>query len=162
MHIIKDGRIVADDWRHLADDESLAGPRVTVSYSRWLAEKERLRKEGIEVGVRLSGDDPIEVLAESEDLSRFPLIVIEFPQMSDGRGFSLARLLRERYGYRGEIRARGDFIRDQMFFLSRVGVNAFECGQDQDLESLLPALSEFTVRYQAAADEPQPLYRRRN
>jgi uncharacterized protein (DUF934 family) len=159
MQIIKDGRIVADDWRHLADDEALAGNRVTVSAARWQAEKSTLLAAGVELGLRLRGDDPLEELAD--DLPSFQLVVIEFPVMADGRGFSLARLLRERYGYRGEIRARGDFIRDQMFFLARVGVNAFECGQAQDLEALLPALSEFTVRYQAAVDEPLPLYRRR-
>lgn len=160
MQIIKDGCIVADDWRHLADDEAApAGGRYTVSFQRWQTEKQALVADAKELGIRLRGDDLLEMLAD--DLSSFALIVIEFPAMADGRGFSLARLLRDRFGYQGEIRARGEFIRDQMFFLGRVGVNAFECGEVQTLESLLPALSEFTVRYQAATDETQPLYRRR-
>lgn len=159
MQIIKDGKIVQDDWRHIADAESLPSGKFTVTFARWQADKENLQSVGVELGLRLRGEDPIEAVAE--ELNRFGLITIEIPAMADGRGFSLARLLRERYGYTGELRARGDFIRDQMFFLARVGVNAFEAPPGQDLAALLPALSEFTVKYQAAADEKQPLYRRR-
>ncbi|QSA95582.1 DUF934 domain-containing protein [Methylococcus sp. EFPC2] len=160
MQIIKDGLIVEDDWRHLADDETVpAAGRYTVSSQRWLAEHPSLASGPDELGLRLRGEDKLEDLAD--DLGYFALIVIEFPTMADGRGFTLARLLRERYGYRGEIRARGEYIRDQIFFMSRVGINAFQFGEEQSLESLLPALSEFTVRYQAAVDQPLPLYRRR-
>lgn len=159
MQIIKDGKIVQDDWRHLADDEALPTVKFTVSLARWLAEKAALRLSGQEKGLRLWGEDPLETIAD--DLKHFTLVCIEFPTMGDGRGFSLARLVRERYGFTGEIRARGQFIRDQMFFLARVGVNGFEFPPDQPLEALLPALQDFTVKYQAAADEKAPLYRRR-
>ena len=159
MQIIKDNKIVQDDWRDVADDEALPAGKFTVSYARWQAEKAALRLSDYEKGLRLRGEDPIESIAG--DLKHFALICIEFPTMGDGRGFSTARLLRERYGFAGEIRARGHFIRDQMFFLARVGVNGFEFPPEQRLESLLPALQEFTVKYQAAADEKQPLYRRR-
>lgn len=159
MQIIRDGKIVHDDWRHLANDEPLPAGKATISLTRWLAEKAALQSASSELGLRLRGEDSIDAIVD--DLKSFGLIAIEFPTMTDGRGFSLARLLRERYGYTGEIRARGDFIRDQMFFLSRVGVNAFECHAGQDLETFLPALSEYTVTYQAAADPEQSHYRRR-
>lgn len=155
MQIIKDGVIVADEVRHLADDEAPAGGRYTVSFARWQQEKDSLAT----AGVRLRGDNAVADIAA--DLPRLELVVVEFPALADGRGFSHARLLRDRYGYTGEIRARGDFIRDQVYFLGRVGVNAFEPVAGTQLESLLPALTEFTVNYQAAADHHQPLYRKR-
>jgi uncharacterized protein (DUF934 family) len=156
MQIIKDGAIIADDVRHLADDEAApATGRYTVSFVRWQQEKQQLNA----AGVRLAGDSAVAELAD--DLSRLALIVVEFPALADGRGFSHARLLRDRYGYTGEIRARGAFIRDQVHFLARVGINAFEPVEGTVLENLLPALTEFTVHYQAAADQKQPLYRRR-
>jgi len=155
MQIIKDGAIVADEVRHLADDEAPVEGRYTVSFARWQKEKDSLAA----VGVRLRGEDAVADIAA--DLPRLALVVVEFPALADGRGFSHARVLRDRYGYTGEIRARGDFIRDQVYFLGRVGVNAFEPVAGTKLESLLPALTEFTVNYQAAADHHQPLYRRR-
>lgn len=159
MQIIKDGAIVADEVRHLADDEAAEGGSFTVSSARWQTEKASLLATGASIGVRLKGGDAVADIAA--DLPRLDRVVVEFPAMADGRGFSLARLLRERHGYGGEIRARGDFIRDQVYFLARVGVNAFEPAQGTKLENLLPALTDFTVNYQAAADHHQPLYRRR-
>ena len=88
-------------------------------------------------------------------------MVLNFPAFKDGRGFTTARLLRERHGYKGEIRAVGDVGRDQMFYMQRCGFNAFEVRSDRDLEDALRALDDFTVTYQAAADQPLPLYRRR-
>lgn len=159
MEIIKDGQIVANDWRHLGDDEALPEQAITISLPRWKNEKDRLLSLGVPLGLRLNSDDPLEEIAD--DLKYFSMIVLEFRQFTDGRSFSLARLLRERYGFDGEIRARGDFIRDQMFFLTRVGVNAFEPKGSQNLQEMLSALQEFTVKYQAAADVKEPLYRRR-
>jgi uncharacterized protein (DUF934 family) len=161
MAIIKDGRICENQWRHLGDDEAL--PRdggVTVSLKRWLAEKEALLKRGAPVGLRLNSEDSPEEIAD--DAQHFGVIVLDFKQFTDGRGFSQARLLRERFGFEGELRARGDYIRDQVFFLSRVGIDAFEFADAQAAENALPALQEFSVKYQAAADVPEPLYRRRH
>ncbi|CAI8942214.1 DUF934 domain-containing protein [Methylocaldum szegediense] len=158
MEIIKDGQIVANDWRHLSDDEAVPEQAVTVSLSRWRNEKDRQTTFGIPLGLRLNSDDPLEEIVD--DLKHFSIVVLEFRQFTDGRSFSLARLLRERYGFDGEIRARGDFIRDQMFFLTRVGVNAFEPKDAQNLQDMLPALKEFTVKYQAAVDVKVPLRRR--
>ncbi|HYE35851.1 DUF934 domain-containing protein [Methylocaldum sp.] len=159
MEIIKDGRIVANDWRHLADDEILPEQAVTVSLLRWKSEKDRLLACGVPIGLRLNSDNGLEDIAD--DLKHFAVIVLEFRHFTDGRSFSLARLLRERYGFDGELRAHGDFIRDQIFFLARVGVNAFEPTHPANLQEMLPVLQEFTVKYQAAVDVKEPLYRRR-
>lgn len=159
MHIIKDGEIVPDAWSHLPDDEPLKSGHTTVSLQRWLDERDTLLSSGKPIGLRVHGEDSPTQFCE--DLARLPLICIDIPSMSDGRGFSLARLLRERYGFGGELRVRGDFIRDQMYFLARVGVNAFELPQDADLPGYLAALQDFTVKYQASTDEPLPLFRRR-
>jgi uncharacterized protein (DUF934 family) len=161
MQIIKDGCLVENGWVHLDDDAALpeTGP-VTVSASRWLKERDALRQRRGELGLRMGGGDDLDTLAP--DLPCFALITVEFPRLADGRGFSIARMLREEYRYGGEIRARGNFIQDQLFFLKRVGVNAFEFTQAVDLANMLPALEEFTVTYQAACDEKTPLYRRRN
>ncbi len=160
MQIIKDGKIVQDDWRHVADDQPLPSGKFTISLQRWLCEKEALQTIAGPLGLRMPGEAAAESIAG--DIDRFSLITLEIPAMADGRAFTLARLLRDRHGYAGEIRARGSFIRDQMFFLSRVGVNAFEFDADTDLAAQLPALTEFTVRYQASSDEKRPLFRRRN
>ena len=159
MQIIKDGKIINDDTRHLADDEPPTGGRFTVSFARWQAERENLRQAEGTVGVRLKGGDELASIAL--DLPRLEPVVVEFPTLADGRAFSLARLLRERFGYAGEIRAHGDFIRDQVYFLARVGINAFEPVEGTDLEKLVPALDDFSVNYQAAADDNKPVYQMR-
>ena len=89
------------------------------------------------------------------------MIAIDFPAFKDGRGFSQARLLRERYGYKGEIRAVGDVARDQMFFMARCGINAFEVKPGRSLEDALKAFNDFSVTYQPAADDGRPFFLRR-
>jgi uncharacterized protein (DUF934 family) len=160
MAVIKDGKIVGNDWRHVADDEALPEGNATVSLKRWQAEKDSLTGRNAPLGLRLTAADAPEAIAEV--LRHFSVIVFDMAHFTDGRVFSQARLLRERFGYSGELRARGDFIRDQMFFLSRVGVNAFEFPESADLEDKLRAFGEFSVTYQAAADNREPLYRRRS
>lgn len=159
MQIVKDGRVVEDGWQHLDDAAAVpAAGDVTVSYARWAGENAALTSRTGRLGVRVSGDDPLEALGPVA--GQFPLLVVEFPAVADGRGFSLARLLRDQYGYGGELRARGHVLRDQVFFLQRVGCNAFESCL-LSAEDLLPGLSDFSVRYQASQDEPLPIYRRR-
>jgi uncharacterized protein (DUF934 family) len=160
MAIIKDGGIATGDaWRHVADDEVPPEGGITVSLQRWQAEKDTLIERAAPLGLRLTAADTIENILG--DLSRFGVIVFDMAHFTDGRVFTQARLLRERHGYQGELRARGDFLRDQMFFLHRMGVNAFEFPEGTDLADRLVAFREFSVTYQAGADEPLPLYRRR-
>lgn len=104
------------------------------------------------------GDDLSPLLAHLDSID---VVAINFPAFMDGRGFSYARELRER-GFSGEIRAVGHFIRDQLTYLSRVGVNAFEPAGDLDLDEALASLADFSEYYQASTNEPLPLFRRRH
>lgn len=158
MPIIKDGKIVTDTWHHLAEDEPVSAAPCSVSLGRWRREKHELAAHGGALGLRVAGDDRMEDFVA--DLDQFPLVVVEFSSMVDGRGFSIARLLRERHGYGGELRARGAFVLDQVFYLHRVGFNALEFTHEENLEAAIPLLKEFSVTYQAAVDQPKPLYQR--
>lgn len=159
MTVIKNGHPVDSVWHHLEDEQSPGTRPYTVGLDRWQREKEDLIRHGLAVGVRLKPADPPELLAD--DLATLPLIVLDMSPFTDGRSFSQARILRDRLGYSGEIRVRGDFLRDQIFFLNRVGVNAFEFPEGTDLNERIKALQEFSVTYQAATDTKEPLYRHR-
>ena len=95
------------------------------------------------------------------DCSALPLIAVDFPVFSDGRGYSAARLLRERYGFQGELRAIGDVLRDQLYYLAHCGFNAFAVRADRDIEDAFRGLSDFSDNYQATWARPAPLFRRR-
>lgn len=159
MKIIKDGVIADNLWTHIADDETPPAGNFTVSLARWQNEKSSLTAPGQSIGIRISSTDNIESLAD--DLCHISQVTLDMAAFTDGRSFTQARLLRERLGFVGEIRVRGDFLRDQMHFLSRMGVNAFEFPEGTNLEDRLKAFSEFSVTYQTGADAPLPLYRRR-
>ncbi|MFO1431423.1 MAG: DUF934 domain-containing protein [Candidatus Competibacteraceae bacterium] len=158
--VIKNRRIIEDHWRELADDEALPlQGAIIVSPARWRRERQALlARPDKQLGIRLKNDMPVADIAE--DLPYMATIALEFPSFKDGRALTQARLLRERHGYRGELRAVGDVLRDQLFFMQRCGFDTFEPRSDQNLEDLLEAFGEFTVTYQPAADEPLPLYRR--
>ena len=94
-------------------------------------------------------------------LNRLSLVAVRFPKFGDGRGYSIARLLRERYGYRGELRAVGDVLRDQLLFMKRSGFDSFDLRDDQDPDEALAAFSELSEQYQSSNIQPQPLFRRR-
>ncbi|MEM9014524.1 MAG: DUF934 domain-containing protein [Pseudomonadota bacterium] len=94
------------------------------------------------------------------DFAGFSVIVLDFPSFADGRAYSQARLLRERYGFRGEIRARGDILRDQLFFMVRCGIDGFEMDTG-DAATANDAFSEFSFAYQRAADKGEPIWRMR-
>ena len=166
MEIIKQGEIVTSAWVHLGDDEPLPAHAadLTVSLARLLEQREpllaRAREGSGQVGVRLTPADELDPLLPV--LPELSLVAIEFPKFTDGRGYSLARLLRDRHGYRGELRAIGDVLRDQIFLLSRCGFDAFELAPGKSIHDALEAFSELSVRYQAAADDPRPLFRRRS
>ena len=110
-------------------------------------------------GVWLDADEEPESIAG--DLDRFQVIAVNFPAFTDGRGFSSARLLRERYGYKGEIRAIGDVLRDQLFFMRRCGFDAYAIRADRSPEDALASLDDFSEVYQTSVEQPLPLFRRR-
>jgi uncharacterized protein (DUF934 family) len=151
--LIKQGQIVEDCWAamNVDIDQPAAGQICNLDQWRRLADK---RGGAVQLE---PGQEPEELYDYLEQLQ---LIVINFPVFTDGRGFSYARSLREQ-GYAGELRAAGNFIRDQLTYLRRCGFDAFQMSDDSRLEAALASLSDFSEYYQAAADQPLPLFRRR-
>ena len=151
MPLLKDGRVVDDPWRHVADGEALPdGAAASVSLQRWSAERDTLCRRAGRLGLRLPNDAP--PLALAGDVARFALITLAFPRFTDGRAYSQARLLRGRLGYQGELRATGNVLRDQLLFMRRCGIDAFEVGERALEENWLAALGEFELFYQPAED----------
>lgn len=163
-NLIKNGEIVEDNWQLVGKPDTDAAPglpagRILLPLVVWQQQREVLRTRQGEVGVWLNSDETAGQLAE--DARSLPLIAINFPTFMDGRGFSTARLLRERFRFEGELRAIGYVIRDQLFYLKRCGFNAFSLADGTDLNAALKSLGDFTETYQAAVDQPLPLFRRR-
>lgn len=162
--IIRQRQVVADNWQLLkpAADGSLTVPAdgdVIVPLGEWRGQRDALLKRAGKLGVWLdSNEDPALI---ADDLRHFELIAVNFPQFVDGRGYSIARMLRERFGWRGELRAIGDVLRDQLFYLSRCGFDAFDLRAGQDAQAALAAFGDFSEAYQSSAAQPQPLFRRR-
>ncbi len=146
MKIIKDKKIVEDTWTFVADDAPLADGDIVVTLDRWQAEKDRLLNHAGNLGIRLEPDQDIAEIAA--DLDKFQLIELNFPVFTDGRNFSQARRLRKHYHYNGEIRATGNFLRDQLFYLYRVGFDSMSPAYDENLEEAIPRLDDFSVTYQ--------------
>lgn len=145
----------ADAAEHI---ELPAGP-LLVPLAVWRARADELRARGTPVGVWLDvAEDPETIAA---DLDRLPVVGVNFPKFTDGRGYSTARLLRQRYGYAGEIRAIGDVLHDQLFLMTRCGFDAFALKPGKDLEKALTFFATFKEPYQAAVDQTLPLFRRR-
>ena len=159
MQIIKDRQIIEDHWIHLDDDTNIVAGDITVSLTRWQTEHESLIQHEGRLGLRLSGDDPLEEIVP--DLANFSLMVLIFPAFTDGRCYSFARLLRDRYDYAGEIRAQGDILMDQLFYMSQSGINSFELANPEQMDDAMAAFDDFSENYQATALKPEPLYRRR-
>lgn len=136
-----------------------AGPLV-VPLAFWQANRESLAARRDPVGIWLEPHD--EPALAAGDLASFALIAVRFPKFTDGRGYSIAALLRTRYGYRGELRAIGDVGRDQLFYLRRCGFDSFALPPHRDPEAALAGLEDFRERYQGSADQPLPLFRRRH
>lgn len=157
--IIQRGEIVEDIWTHLEDDQDLPTTGdVSVSLERWANDRDALNARDGRLALRLDPEDDVRTL--KDDLVHFHMIVIAFPVFTDGRGYSHARILRDQLGYQGELRAVGEVLRDQIFYMHRVGFESFETAPGLSLDSALEGLRDFSVTYQAAADDPRPLFRR--
>ena len=164
--IIKNQQIIDDPWQilKLAEDESaesvaLPDAPVLLPLAVWLARKTEIISRGGLIGVWLESNEDPQAIAG--DLENFAVIGVNFPKFTDGRSYSSARLLRERYGYQGEIRALGDVLQDQLFFMKRCGIDAYALLEGKNIEQALAGLVDFSETYQAAVDQPQPLFRRR-
>ncbi len=153
-------RIVENTWVTIADGDPIPehGDAI-VSLERLRGEREVLCARTGKIGLQVSGDaDPDELAAQLDGVA---LIAIEFPKFSDGRGYSLARILRSRHGFVGELRATGDVLRDQIFYLWRCGFTSFLLAPGRDPEDALRAFADFSVSYQPAEDHDLPIWRRR-
>lgn len=149
-HLIVDGRLIDDPYSNEIGSDTLPGAgAVLVSLEQWLEHRALLAGRP-RLGVRLGSDQPPELVRD--DLEHFTLIALEFPRFRDGRAYSYARLLRERYGFKGELRAVGDVLRDQLNFMLRAGFNAFELADAAPLEALAVAARLQSVWYQPSGD----------
>ncbi len=163
--LIRQRRVVADSWRLLkrAPDGALpatpAHGDVIVPLGMWLERRGDLLAYPGRLGVWLdSHEDPAAIAA---DLERFAVVAVNFPKFGDGRGYSIARLLRERHGYRGELRAVGEVARDLLFYMAACGFDAFALREGEDADEAITAFSDFSESYQSSVTQPVPLFRRR-
>jgi len=151
MALIADGRQVDDRFVTMDDGEPLPpGTPVIVSLARWQADRGDLLDRGVPVGVRLQSDQQPAAIAG--DLDTLAVVALEFPVFRDGRAYSSARLLRERHGYTGEIRAVGEVLLEQLHYMQRVGFNAFEIDSETAQHDYDTAMADFSVWYQPSAD----------
>lgn len=163
--IIRHQQVATDSWQLLEAVKDGAAPPVPpagdiiVPLALWLEQRDTLCARKGRLGVWLaSHEDPA---LTAHDLRHFALVAVNFPHYTDGRGYSIARLLRERHGWRGELRAVGDVFRDVLFYLSRCGFDTFALRAGEDPQAALSAFHDFSEAYQTAADRPLPLFRRR-
>ncbi len=161
--ITRDGDIKPDSWTLVprpAEGEGLELPQgpAMIPADLWLAGYEHYKGRS-DIGVWLESHDEPGMLAEH--VNELPIIAVNFPKFTDGRGYSTARLLRERYGYRNELRAVGDVLLDQLQFMKRCGFDSYALRPDKDIKLAAHCLNFFSQTYQAATDTDQPLFRRR-
>ena len=154
MRIIRDRGISEDLWLHAPEGAHGAltdtGAAVTVALADWRQGRARLVGREAPTGVRIGAVDGLDEIVH--ELDAIALVVFEFSSFTEGRAYSHARILRERHGYRGEIRARGDVSRDRLAFMERCGFNAFELRAEEGLREALDAFDEISAAYQPAAD----------
>jgi uncharacterized protein (DUF934 family) len=147
--LLRDRQIVADEWRYASEAAGDALAPLIVTLDAWRAERDRWLARGSRLGLQIAPAHKVEIVAQ--DLQFFALIAAEFPGPADGRGYTQGRLLRERFDFKGELRATGYVRRDQLFFLARCGFNSFELS-DADIEEAHSALLTFSAAYQPAND----------
>ncbi len=155
MQLIRNEAFVEPDFPTVADDEALPEGPAIVSLERWQAEREALRARNTPIGVRLkSGQEPSVI---ADDLDKLAVVALELPIFRNGRAYSYARLLRERYGYKGEVRAVGNVLRDQFHFMVRCGFDALEVADNITPEIWAENVGVFSYSYQPATDGREPV-----
>jgi uncharacterized protein (DUF934 family) len=167
--IIKGRAVVDDDWSVLRlepehasggqEPETVEVPegKVIVPLTVWQAQRAQLAARA-HIGVWLAGDERADAIRD--ELDKFAVVAVNFAKFSDGRGYSIAYNLRKRLGYKGELRAIGDVLRDQLFQMHRTGFDAYATRPDRSIHDALKGLTVFSVTYQASADTELPLFRR--
>jgi uncharacterized protein (DUF934 family) len=163
--VIRNAALEPDRWTFLGVDSpgdpgaALPAGAIVVPLAWWTLKRAELLARAEPAGVWLKPDeDPAELAG---DLARLPLVAVQFPKFTDGRGYSTAVLLRTRLGFKGELRAFGDVGRDQLFYLKRCGFDSFHLAAHRDPAAALAGLEDFSLRYQGSVDDPQPLFRKR-
>lgn len=163
--LIKNRSIVEDSWlllKEVSDLEAIADKSakpLIVPLPFWLEYRQELKHRPGKTAVWLESNELPAALGE--DLHSFALIALNFPVFSDGRPYSSARELRSNFMFKGELRAIGDVLRDQLFYMARCGFDAFALREDQDLDTAMAAFEDFHEGYQVSVDKPEPLFRRR-
>ncbi|MBG52654.1 MAG: DUF934 domain-containing protein [Alphaproteobacteria bacterium] len=151
MPLIKNGAFEDDKWVAVDDDSDLPADKpVILSLARWQAERETLVGRNAPVAVKLQSSEAPDAL--QADLDRLAMIALDFPAFKDGRGYSYARILREHFGFEGEIRATGEVLRDQWLAMTRCGVDAFIVADNVTLEAFNEAVNELSLVYQPTGD----------
>ncbi len=151
MRLVKAGRIVEDRFVRVLDESAVQdGVPALLPAARWLADADELGRRDAPTGVIWPNNRKVAELAPH--LDRLALVALVFPAFKDGRAFSQARLIRERYGFRGELRATGQVLRDQFLFLLRAGFDAFEVTKDADAGAFAEAERRYSVFYQPTGD----------
>lgn len=149
--LIKNDRLAEDEFLYVPEGEAVPEEgAVIVHLDAWRAQRDDLLRRDAPVGVRLKSDESPELLAD--DLDRLAVVALEFPAFRDGRAYSYARILRERYGYTGEVRAVGEVLMEQIHFMLRTGFDAFEIDADDPLADFRTAVEDFSVWYQPTGD----------
>lgn len=166
--IIKDRAIVEDDWEilQLSEDDTsdaieVPEGKVIVPLKVWQLQRDKLiqrAKDRADIAIWFSSNEQAKEL--QTDLQFFHLLAVDFPKFADGRGYSIAYNLRTRFNYSGELRAIGDVLRDQLFYMQRVGFNSFAVRADKNIHDAIKGLTDFSEKYQTSVDEKNPLFRR--
>ncbi|MEH6626854.1 MAG: DUF934 domain-containing protein [Motiliproteus sp.] len=166
MRLIIDQQPAANDsWNYLASENGVTpdfsalseDSDLLVDWCCWQQCRDQLLSRSGRIGVKING--AVEVQALASDLDKLALIAVDFPSFADGRGFSQARLLKDSYGFSGELRAVGDVTWDRLRFMHRCGFNAYEIADERYSEKMLAAFDEITVRLQGSSDDSRPIYR---
>jgi len=160
MPLVKNAKITTDLFVHVADGAELPGDGdILVSAQRLLADPEALLKRAGKVGVVWPNNRAVDDLVPY--LDRLAAVALVFPSFRDGRAYSQARLLRERHGFDGELRATGQVLRDQFVFMLRAGFDAFEVKKDADADAFAETVKRYSVFYQPTGDSRVAAFNRR-
>ncbi len=146
MTLVRDQEVIDSPW----PSSEIDGDVPLLTLDEWSARRDELRRTNAPLGLRLASDQGADLIAD--DVQRFAVIALDFPTFKDGRAYSTARLLRERYGFRGELRAIGNVLRDQLSSMHRCGFSAFEVDGDDAADKLRKALAEIGAWYQWTGD----------
>ena len=151
MPLVKQGKITTDLFVHVADGAELPDDgAILISAARFLENAEVLSKRAGKLGVTWPNNRDLDDLVPY--LDRLAAVALVFPSFRDGRAYSQARLLRERHGFEGELRATGQVLRDQFVFMLRAGFDAFEVKKESDAEAFAATVKRYSVFYQPTGD----------